>query len=140
MKKLLLTALFLFTATVSNAQNDFEKITATIQDYMDGTSQGQPEKIKKAFHEDLNLYSIDEDQNLKVWAGKEYVSGFMEGRKNDRIGRIISIDYENDAAIAKAEILVPGEKLFIDYFLLLKINEQWKIIHKAYTSRNLPLK
>lgn len=139
MKKLLLIALFLLTATVSNAQNDFEKITATIQDYMDGTSQGQPERIKKAFHEDLNLYSIGEAQSLKVWAGKEYISGFKEGQKNNRIGRIISIDYENDAAIAKAEILVPGKKLFTDYFLLLKVNGKWKIVHKAYTSRNLPL-
>jgi len=58
--------------------------------------------------------------------------------KSNRISRIISIDYENDAAIAKAEIVVPNWKIFTDYFLLLKYEGSWKIVHKSYTSREYP--
>lgn len=139
MKKIFLTVALLSITLLSNAQSDLEQITETINHYMEGTSNGQPDRVKKAFHKDLNLYSINEDQTLRTWNGQEYISIFKEGQKNNRVGRIISIDFENDAAIAKAEILIPGKKLYTDYFMLLKIEGEWKIVHKAYTSRALPL-
>ncbi|TBW26572.1 nuclear transport factor 2 family protein [Gramella sp. KN1008] len=136
---MVLSLVFIGISYFSNAQSDLEQITETINHYMEGTSNGEPDRIKEAFHENLNLYSITEDQTLKTWNGKEYISIFKEGQKNNRVGRIISIDFENNAAIAKAEILIPGKKLYTDYFMLLKIEGEWKIVHKAYTSRALPL-
>ena len=59
---------------------------------------------------------------------------------SSRIGRIISIDYEKDTAIAKAEILIPNWRVFTDYFLLLKYEGSWKIVHKSYTWREIPKK
>ena len=38
-----------------------------------------------------------------------------------------------DAAIAKAEILIPNWRVYTDYFLLLKYEGSWKIVHKSYT-------
>ena len=61
-----------------------------------------------------------------------------KGEKNNRIGRIISIDYEKDAAIAKAEIIIPNWRIFTDYFLLLKYKGEWKIVNKSYTWRVYP--
>lgn len=71
-------------------------------------------------------------------SGEKYISNVKEGKKTSRIGRIISIDYEKDAAIAKAEILIPNWRVFIDYFLLLKYEGSWKIVHKSYTWRDIP--
>lgn len=139
----ILLFIFVFAGTISlnaqteNSASEFAQITATLMDYIDGTANGEPEKLKRAFHPDFNLYTIKNDS---VWirSGKKYVSNIKEGKKSNRIGRIISIDYENDAAIAKAEIVIPNWRIFTDYFLLLKYEGSWKIVQKSYTYRPFP--
>ena len=49
------------------------------------------------------------------------------------IGRILSIDYENDAVIEKVEETLVSNRIYTDYFLLLKYEGAWKIVHKSYT-------
>ena len=105
--------------------------------YIDGTANGEPEKLKKAFHPDFNLYTVSND-TLRVRSGEKYVSNIKEGEKSNRIGRIISIDHENDAAIAKVEIVIPNWRIFTDYFLILKYEGSWKIVQKSYSSRPFP--
>lgn len=140
--KMLLIA-FLFSGILSinaqteNSQSEIKQITETLMDYIDGTANGEPEKLKRAFHPDFNLYTISND-SLRVRSGKKYVSNIKEGKKSNRIGRIISIDYEKDAAIAKAEIIIPNWRIFTDYFLLLKYEGTWKIVQKSYTYRPFP--
>ena len=123
-----------------NAQNDnspseIQQITETLMDYIEGTSNGEPDRLKKAFHPDFNLYTVTKEDSLRVRDGGKYISFFKEGQKHNRVGRIISIDYENNAAVAKVEIVMPKLRIFTDYFLLLKYGGQWKIVHKSYTSR-----
>ena len=125
-------------AQTENSKSEIEQITETIMNYIDGTANGDLAKLEKAFHSDFNLYSVTEEDSLRIWKGKDYVSGIKEGRKSNRIGRIISIDFEKDAAIAKAEILIPNWKVFTDYFMLLKYEGSWKIVQKSYTSRAIP--
>jgi len=115
--------------------SDFSQIESTLMDYIEGTANGQPERLQKAFHPDFNLYSVNQNDSLRIWKGQDYINGIKVGEKNSRVGRIISIDFEKDAAIAKAEILIPGWRVFIDYFMLIKYQGDWKIIHKSYTSR-----
>jgi len=124
-------------AQTENSQSEIAQITETLMNYIDGTANGEPEKLKKAFHPDFNLYTIAND-SLRARNGKKYIANFKEGQKTNRIGRIISIDYEKDAAIAKAEIVVPNWRVFTDYFLLLKYEGSWKIVHKSYTYRPFP--
>lgn len=40
--------------------------------------------------------------------------------------------------MAKAEIAVPGWRIFTDYFLLLKYQGEWKIVQKSYSWRVWP--
>jgi len=123
---------------VSKEKSDLIQITETLTDYIEGTANGEPEKLKKAFHPDFNLYSVTKEDSLRTWEGKDYVSKIKKGEKSNRIGRIISIDYEKDAATAKVEILIPNWRVFTDYFLLLKYEGSWKIVHKSYTWREIP--
>ncbi len=132
----ILTITFL-AIQIANAQTDLELITTTLNDYIEGTANGEPDKLKKAFHKDFNLYTITSD-SLWIRSGREYISNVKKGEKNNRKGRIISIDYEKDAGIAKAEIIIPNWRIYIDYFLLLKIKGEWKIVHKSYTWREYP--
>ncbi|MFK7813309.1 MAG: nuclear transport factor 2 family protein [Maribacter sp.] len=133
MNKILILAFLAFGMQTMNSQTDLEAITSTLMDYVEGTANGEPERVKRAFHPELNLYSIRND-SLNVWYGQDYTGGIKEGKKSNRIGRIVSIDYENDAAMAKIEIIMPGPKrIYTDYLMLLKYQSKWKIIHKSFT-------
>jgi hypothetical protein len=135
MKKIILMTLFFAGTFIVNSQNEKENIKKALYHYMEGTANGEPERVKKAFHKDLNLYSIRKGE-LNVWNGEKYIGNIKSGRKSNRIGKIISIDYENNAAMAKLEIDMPGAKrVYTDYMLLLKIKGAWKVIHKSYTFR-----
>lgn len=121
------------------AQTETELITQTLNDYIEGTANGQPERLKKAFHPDFNLYFVGQD-SLRIWSGKEYVGNIKEGEKNDRKGEIVSINFVNNAASATIEIYIPSRKrLYTDYLLLLKYQGSWKIIHKSFTFNEYPL-
>ena len=121
---------FKVNAQTENSKSEIEQITVTLMDYIEGTANGEPDRLKRAFHPDFNLYTVTIEDSLRIHTGE----------KSNRIGRIISIDYEKDAAIAKAEILIPNWRLFTDYFLLLKYEGSWKIVHKSYTWREIPKK
>ena len=125
-------------AQIENSKSQIEHITETLMKYIDGTANGELDKLREAFHPDFNLYSVTEEDSLRIWSGSEYIGGIKEGKKSNRIGRIISIDYEKDAAIAKAEITIPNWRIFTDYFLLVKYEGSWKIVHKSYTWREIP--
>jgi len=136
------TTLILFVLSLgiwnSTAQDEMASIQETLLDYIEGTANGEPERLNRAFHPDFNLYYVRND-SIKTWSGKEYIGNVKPGRKSNRIGRIISIDYEGNAAMAKVEILMPARKrMYTDYFLLLKTEGQWKIVHKSFTYRNYP--
>lgn len=138
MKKTL-TFILLFVGTLAtHSQSDIEEINKTLYDYIDGTANGEPERLKEAFHEDFNLYFVQND-SLKVWSGKQYIANIKPGRKSNRIGKVLSIDFEGNAAIAKIEILMPARKrIYTDYLMLLKVRSHWKIIHKSFTYKNYP--
>jgi hypothetical protein len=125
-------------STKSTFKTDIEQITAILTDYIEGTANGQPERLKRAFHPDFKLYTVVND-TLWQRSGERYIAGIKPGEKSNRIGRIISIDYEKDAAMAKTEIVVPNWRIFTDYFLILKYQGAWKIVQKSYSWRPISL-
>ena len=136
--KTILYVFTFFSFFVSAAQSDIEQINNVLYHYIDGTANGEPERLRTAFHEDFNLYFVNND-SLQVWSGKNYINNVKPGRKSNRIGRVVSVDFEGDAAIAKIEILMPARKrIYTDYLMLLKIDNAWKIIHKSFTFKSYP--
>ncbi|HRD79897.1 MAG TPA: nuclear transport factor 2 family protein [Saprospiraceae bacterium] len=134
----LLTAVLPAQAQTPSSTSDIEQITATLMDYIEGTANGEPDRLRRAFHPDFKLYTVTESDSLRIRSGEKYISDIKPGEKANRIGRIISIDYEKDAAMAKAEIVIPGWRIFTDYFLLLRYEGSWKIVQKSYTWRAYP--
>lgn len=118
------------------AKNDAELVRETLLDYIEGTANGQPERLRKAFHRDFNLYTVAKD-SLWIRSGEEYISNVKVGEKVNRIGDIVSVDIEKDVAVAKVSIVVPGFRRFTDYFLLVKYGGAWKIVQKSYSWREL---
>lgn len=132
---ILMTGFVNLNAQINNEKTEIKQITETLIDYIEGSTNGQPDRLKKAFHSDLNLYYAKEGE-LKTWSGKAYIEDTKEGKPTGEIGKIISIDFENDIAIAKVQISDPeGSTPYIDYFMLMKIKDHWTIIHKMFTKR-----
>ena len=139
MKKIIYFIVLVFLPTCLLAQTEEEAaIKKCIQNYLDGTSYNKPESIEKAFYPEANLFLSHKDKELWIVPISEYTTWFKndkQGQFNGRIGRIISIDLDNNIALAKAEILIPDKKMeFIDLFLLKKIQGEWKIISKSASS------
>ena len=138
MKKVILIIFLIFSVSNCNAQSEIEQINSVLYDYIEGTANGEPDRLREAFDEDFNLYFVRED-SLQVWSGKKYIDNVKQGQKSNRIGKVLSIDFEGDTAVAKIEILMPARKrIYTDYLMLLKVNKQWKIIHKSFTFKNYP--
>ncbi len=127
-----------FVASAQDRNTDIAHITTVLTDYIDGTANGDPDQVRRAFHPDFNLYTVNDGDSLWIRSGEKYIAGIKKGEKNNRQGRIISIDVEKNTAMAKAEIAIPGWRIFTDYFLLLKYEGSWKIVQKSYTWREWP--
>lgn len=119
-------------------QSDLELIQAVLTDYIEGTALGEPDRVSRAFHPDFKLYNVTPQDSLSIRSGQNYLANIKPGEKNTRQGRIISIDVEGNAAMAKAEIVVPGWRIFTDYFLLMRYEGFWKIVQKSYSWRPFP--
>ena len=130
----------LFCSLFSYGQSDEEQIRVTINHYIEGTSYNDVPQINSAFYEEAELFLDRNGGELWTVAAKDYAQLFEKGEKgkfNGRIGNIIAVDIYGYTAIAKAEILVAGKKLlFMDMFILKKINGQWKIVSKAASSKS----
>ena len=125
-----------FKTSDGTVKNDLELVRETLLDYIEGTANGQPERLRKAFHRDFNLYTVAKD-SLWIRSGEVYISNVKVGEKVNRIGEIVSVDIEKDVAVAKVSIIVPGFRRFTDYFLLVKYGGAWKIVQKSYSWRDL---
>ena len=135
MKKCFVLMFVLLGMQTINAQTDTELITATLMDYIEGSTNGQPKRLEKAFYPDLNLYYV-KNNSIAVWSGKDYILDTKEGKPTGESGKILSIDYENNAAVAKVEISNPrSASPYVDYFMLLKTEGKWTIIHKMFTKK-----
>lgn len=141
--RVLLILAFFISVPITNAQSggvarEVAAISTVLMEYIDGTANGDPDQVRRAFHPDFNLYTVNDADSLWIRSGEKYIAGIKAGEKNNRQGRIISIDVESNAAMAKAEIAIPGWRIFTDYFLLLKYQGSWKIVQKSYSWRAWP--
>lgn len=134
MKKLLflLAVLGCMQGGVASAQATDEAVRAPIVQYFKGHATGDPGEMRKAF---LPTAHIEGNRNgaFSTWTVDEYVAGF-KGPAADESSRkrtIDAVDVTGTAAMAKAT-LVHGNITFTDYFVLLKVNGEWKIANKVY--------
>ena len=134
-------SIFLFLIGIPlqiNAQRtDKELISASIETYFDGWMTGDTLKIGKVMHSSCNLKNIKENKVVLI-DRKNYLSRFkLHPRPANSFGRIISIDITGNIAAAKCEIEIP-ERIFTDYFNMMKLNEQWYIVDKISTNTTRP--
>ncbi len=119
----------------SNQKSDIVLVRETLNMYLEGTSNGDQDLLREAFHPEFNLYTVRDDGSLWIRSGEKYISGFKKGVKSNRKSKILNIDIENTVATAKIELIMNG-KAYVDYFLLAKYDGNWKIVHKSYAAKS----
>ena len=137
MKLVTLVFLLFLSNQDAYAQSEEHLIREALLRYINGTSLNNPEMIADAFYDDAYLFLSKEGQEIWLMPVWEYADLFNRGERgqpNGREGEILSIDQQNDIALAKAEIRIPARSMrFIDVFILKRLSGEWKIISKAAT-------
>lgn len=113
-----------------------EGIRAAIDHYFKGHATGDASHMRKAFLPTAHIEGIREGQ-FTSWTLDEYCALFKGKPASDestRVRRIDLIDVSGNSGMAKAT-LVHGGTVFTDYFVLLKVGDEWKIANKVYYGR-----
>lgn len=101
--------------------------------YLRGHATGDSAAFRRAFWKEARLHWVRDGQ-LATRTADEYIAG-AGGRPADdepqRKRRIVSVHIAGNAASAVIELDYPATH-FIDYMSLLKIGDEWRIIHKTF--------
>ena len=135
-----LTAAMLLFGAVSDlaqeASDEEAAVRAALQHYLLGHATGDGSHYERVFHPEAKLFWI-RDGALATRTSAEYIAGAGGQPAEDEAERrreITMVDVTGDAAVAKVVLDYPG-RVFTDYMSLLKIDGEWKIVNKTFTSR-----
>ena len=132
---------FYTAGNVSAQQSEIEAVKIPLENYLTGHKTGKAEFMEKAMYKDGKLTFIRDGKYTKI-EFPDYMK-LMKGEpaKNEsELKRWIeSIEITGTVAIGKLIFDYPNIKI-TDYMTLLKINDEWKIVHKASYSELKELK
>ena len=133
---LFVTLLVIGTSGPALAQENEERgVRAAVNQYFKGHATGNPAEMRKAFLPTAHIEGLREGKFVS-WTADEYSSRFSGKPAADEASRTRTIDSVNvsgTAAIVRAT-LVHGATTFTDYFVLLKVDGEWKIANKVYSA------
>jgi hypothetical protein len=143
MKKTMLVALisaFIALSSLRPAvgadQAEQDGVRAAINHYFQGHATGDAAHFRLAFLPSAHIEG-NRQGKFTSWTLEEYC-GLFKGKpaadEDKRVRTIDLIDVSGDSAMAKAT-LDHGGTVFTDYFVLLKVNDGWKIANKVYHGR-----
>ena len=136
MRSALISSAALMVAVAGTAraqQTDESAVRAAVEHYLQGHATGEGTHHAMVFHSVANLFWID-GAELRTRTGAEYIAGSPGKPAADEAQRkrwIESIDVTGTAAMAKVVLDYPTAK-FTDYFALLKVKGEWKIVNKIF--------
>ena len=112
--------------------SDSDAIAKTVQHYIDGAKSGRGADMKPAFHQDATIFGyIGPDlfagpiQQLFDWNDQNGPATALQAR-------IASIDVFGTAATVRLEADNWTGHRFTDFFTLLKVDGEWKIMQKVF--------
>lgn len=132
---ILLVLLAVVSAGSLQAQTDEELITNTLNDFLEGGTNGEVERFKGAFLRDAVQKAVG-NNGVTGMTVESLASKIKPNQKMDRTTRILSVSYANNAATAITETAYASNKI-IDFLNLLKVGGEWKIVSRVYSRVDL---
>src|ERR687883_624209 len=114
--------------------SDYDAITRVLQLCTEGEAKGDVEKLREAFHKDARMfgslagerYDVPIEELIKLAESEPADTGNYRSR-------VLSVQQTGDAAGGVvAEENYWGSVSFIDYFLLARVDGEWKIVCKLF--------
>lgn len=143
MKKNVLFVFLFFSFGLLVQAQDKKLIKEALDNYFQGYIQNDSVILQKSFELDYghmkgisknklfqdSLWTRNFDVVVRRWATK---TPFTDAQKKKSYYKILSLDIvEEKMAVVKIKIQL-GDRLFIDYLSLYKINGIWKIVNKIF--------
>ena len=120
----------------SASASDDSGVRAALSHYFQGHATGDAAHMRKAFLPTAHIEGV-RDGKFTSWTLDEYCQNFTGKPAADEATRkrtVDSVDVYGTAAMAKAT-LVHGAVPVTDYFVLLKVDGEWKIANKVYARK-----
>ena len=118
---------------VNNPQEE-TLIRQTIATYFEGWMTGDTTKLGRAMHTTCQLKNIKDD-GVIIFDRATYLGFFKpRPRRENAGGRVVSINITDDIAAAKCEIYT-ADRLYTDYFNMMKVKGEWYIVDKIATNK-----
>jgi hypothetical protein len=127
----------LLAMTLMSTSGEEAAIRTTIEHYFRAHATGDGSHLLKAFQPELHMMWV-KDGAFQQRTRDEFIAGFSGKPAPDEAQRkrtIEMIDVTGNAAVAKIRLDYP-KVTFTDYFTLLKVNGEWKIVNKIF--HNVP--
>ena len=129
--------------SAADTATDREAITAAVQLYIDGSADGDVEKLKQTFDERAWMFGTlgEERVDMPITSMIEMVAAQPMNVAGTYEANITAVVSTGDAATATVEETgCWGAVSFVDYFLLSRTDGTWKIVAKsfAHTGGEMP--
>ncbi len=126
------------TPTASPASvEDEAMIRATVERYFQGMMEGSAATLRSAFDPGAVLIGTAEDgaalQRIPFAPWADSWDGRILQNSDRYRNRITHVDITGDAAVVRTELVWPGVH-YVDYLSLLKVNGEWRIVNKIWTT------
>lgn len=112
--------------------SDYEAITKLLQHYINGAISGKGSEMKRAFHDDATIFGY---VGPDLFAGP--IQGLYDwndanGPATNLVSRIVSIDIIETIANVRVETDNWTGHRFTDFFNVLKLDGEWKVMNKIF--------
>lgn len=111
---------------------DIESIKSVIQHYIDGAKSGRGDAMKPAFHKDATVFGYIGDVLFAGPIQKLFDWNDENGPAEDIVTEITDIHTEGTIAAVRLESENWTGHRFTDFFTLLKVDGEWKIMNKVF--------
>ena len=111
---------------------EYTAITDTVQHYLDGARSGRGDDMRPAFHEQATIFG---------YVGPDLFAGPIEGLYDwndengaavDVVTQVTIIEVVETIAVVRVDADNWTGHRFTDFFTMLKLDGQWKIMNKVF--------
>jgi hypothetical protein len=118
----------------ANVVDDYDAIHRVLQLCTEGEAKGDVAKLREAFHADARMFGSIAGERYDGPIAELFALAESEPADTGNYrSRVLSVQQTGDAAVAVvAEEGYWGSLSFVDYFLLARIEGEWKIVGKLF--------
>ena len=118
--------------TAPTITNERDAIGKVVQQYIDGAMSGRGDDMKPAFHKDATIFGYAGDDLFAGPIQQLFAWNDENGPATELEARIATIDVVGTVATVRLELDNWSGSRFTDFFTLLKVEGEWKIMNKVF--------